>query len=205
VDLLARDEGCDRVLVHAELFAGELSMNSWSGVRIDTVGHSTRSLDELVELLRTFGVSTVVDIRTVPRSRHNPQFGQDALRSALRVRGLRYVHVPELGGLRRPRKDSPNDGWHNASFRGFADYMLTEDFEIGLEKLRALADAARAALMCAEAVPWRCHRSLIADALTARGAKIEHITSRTRSTPHRLTPFALVDGPRVTYPADSGQ
>lgn len=178
-------------------------MNSWSGIRIDTVGHSTRSLDELVELLRTFGVSTVVDIRTVPRSRHNPQFGQDALRSALRVRGLRYVHVPELGGLRRPRKDSPNDGWHNASFRGFADYMLTEDFEIGLEKLRALADGAHAALMCAEAVPWRCHRSLIADALTARGAKVEHITSRTRSTPHRLTPFALVEGPRVTYPADS--
>ena len=179
-------------------------MSSWSGVRIHTVGHSTRSLDELIELLRAFDISTVVDIRTIPRSRHNPQFNEDALRKALRARGHRYVHVAELGGLRRPRKDSPNMGWHNASFRGFADYMLTEGFETGLEKLRALAVAARAALMCAEAVPWRCHRSLIADALTARGATIEHITSLARSTPHRLTPFAAVDGPRVTYPSDEG-
>jgi len=177
-------------------------MSSWSRVRVDTVGHSTRSLEELVELLRAFGVSTVVDIRTIPRSRHNPQFGQDALHSALRARGLRYVHVPELGGLRRPRKDSPNIGWHNASFRGFADYMLTKDFETGLEKLRVLAKGAQAALMCAEAVPWRCHPSLIADALTARGARVEHITGLDRSTPHRLTPFALVEGPRVTYPTD---
>ena len=173
---------------------------SWRGVRIYTVGHSTRSLDELVELLRAFDISIVVDIRTIPRSGHNPQFDQDALRSALRARRLRYVHLPELGGLRRPRKDSPNTGWRNASFRGFADYMLTEDFEIGLAKLRALTPETRAALMCAEAVPWRCHRSLVADALTARGAQVEHITGTKRSSPHHLTGFAEVEGARVTYP-----
>jgi uncharacterized protein (DUF488 family) len=179
-------------------------MSSWNGVEIDTVGHSTRSLDQLVELLGAFDISMVVDIRTIPRSLHNPQFNENALRSALRARGLGYVHIPELGGLRRPRKDSPNRGWHNASFRGFADHLLTEGFESGLKKLRALAIGNHTALMCAEAVPWRCHRSLIADVLTARGAKVGHIMSLTRSTPHRLTPFARVDGPRVTYPTDEG-
>ena len=177
-------------------------MKGWRGARIFTVGHSTRTIDELVGLLRAFGVTVVADIRTIPRSRHNPQFNGDALRSALRSRQLRYVHLPELGGLRRSREGSPNTGWRNASFRGFADYMLTEDFEAGIAKLRALTAEGRIALMCAEAVPWRCHRSLVADSLSARGAKIEHITSATRSTPHRLTPFALVKGSRVTYPSD---
>jgi 3-methyladenine DNA glycosylase/8-oxoguanine DNA glycosylase len=177
---------------------------SWSGVCLYTVGHSTRSLDELVALLRAFDVAMVVDIRTIPRSRHNPQFGGDALRSALRSRKLRYFHLPELGGLRRARKDSPNAGWRNASFRGFADYMLTEGFENGLAELRALASAGRLALMCAEAVPWRCHRSLVADALTVRGARVEHITSRGRSSPHRLTAFAEIEGTRVTYPNAGG-
>jgi DNA-3-methyladenine glycosylase II len=176
--------------------------SSWSGVRISTVGHSTRSLDELVELLRAFDVSLVVDIRTVPRSRRNPQFNKDALRSTLPARRVNYVHLPELGGLRRQRKDSLNAGWRNASFRGYADYMQTEDFELGLEKLRALASGTRAALMCAEAVPWRCHRSLVADALTARGAKVDHITSKARSSPHRMTPFAHVEGSHVTYPSE---
>jgi 3-methyladenine DNA glycosylase/8-oxoguanine DNA glycosylase len=180
------------------------SSRSWRGVSLHTVGHSTRSLDELVALLRAFDVTTVVDIRTIPRSRYNPQFGRDALHPALRSRKLRYLHLPELGGLRRARKDSPNAGWRNASFRGFADYMLTEDFESGLAKLRTLASEGRVVLMCAEAVPWRCHRSLVADALTARGARVEHITSAGRSNPHRLTRFAEVEGTRVTYPSAGG-
>ena len=177
-------------------------MKSWDRVRVYTVGHSTRTLDELVALLRAFDVSTLVDIRTIPRSRHNPQFNSDSLPAALRRRGLRYISLPRLGGLRRVRPDSPNAGWRNASFRGFADYMLTEDFETGLAELQAVAREGRAALMCAEAVPWRCHRSLVADALTVRGAQVEHIASAARATPHRLTPFAAVDGARVTYPAD---
>ncbi|MGH7343229.1 MAG: DUF488 family protein, partial [Candidatus Rokuibacteriota bacterium] len=132
----------------------------------------------------------------------NPQFNGDSLRTALRSRSLRYVHLAGLGGLRRARKDSLNTGWRNASFRGFADYMLTEDFESGLEELRALTARGRVALMCAEAVPWRCHRSLFADALTARGARVEHVIGSLRSTPHRLTPFATVEGARVTYPGE---
>jgi 3-methyladenine DNA glycosylase/8-oxoguanine DNA glycosylase len=174
----------------------------WKGIKLYTIGHSTRTLEDFVALLRAFDVSVVVDIRTIPRSRHNPQFNGDALRSTLRARRLRYVHLPELGGLRRAQKDSPNSGWRNASFRGFADYMLTEDFETGLAKLHALTAKQRIALMCAEAVPWRCHRSLVADALTARGAHVEDITSANRSTPHRLTTFAMVEGTRVTYPVE---
>lgn len=176
---------------------------SWRGVRIYTVGHSTRTFDELVALLRAFEISALADIRTIPRSRRNPQFNTDTLRTALRSRRIRYVHLAELGGLRRAAKDSPNMAWRNASFRGFADYMLTDDFERGLEKLHALAADRRVALMCAEAVPWRCHRSLVADVLTVRGAKVEHITSAKRSAPHRLTSFAEVQGKRVTYPAAS--
>ena len=175
----------------------------WRGARIYTVGHSTRTLDELVALLRAFDVAVLADIRTIPRSRHNPQFNGDALRSALRSRRLRYVHLPELGGLRRPRKDSPNTAWRNASFRGFADYMLSDDFEAGIATLHALTAQGRVALMCAEAVPWRCHRSLVADALTARGAHVEHITNTKRSTPHRVTAFAEVKGTRVTYPSEA--
>ena len=178
---------------------------SWRGVRIDTVGHSTRTLDALVALLRAFQVTALVDIRTIPKSRHNPQFNGDALAASLRARQIRYVHLADLGGLRHARKDSTNLGWHNASFRGFADYMLTPDFERGLAALRALATSHRVALMCAEAVPWRCHRSLVADALTARGAQVEHIGSAARASPHRMTPFAVVDGTRVTYPADAAE
>ncbi len=173
--------------------------NDWRGVRIYTIGHSTRSLDELVALLDAVGVSVLADIRTIPRSRHNPQFNREALRAALRSRHLRYVHLAALGGLRHGRPDSPNTGWRNTSFRGFADYMLTEEFEAGLGELQALTEN-RVALMCAEAVPWRCHRSLVADALTARGARVEHITGAGRPRPHHLTPFARVEGTRVTYP-----
>jgi len=174
----------------------------WRGVRLFTLGHSTQTLDELVALLREHNVSVLVDIRTIPRSRHNPQFERDALRSALPRRRIRYVHVPALGGLRRTRKDSPNAGWRNASFRGFADYMLTDDFRAGLDELRSVAEDGTISLMCAEAVPWRCHRSLVADALTVRGAHVEHIIGPGRSRPHRLTPFANVEGKRITYPDD---
>ena len=174
----------------------------WSGIHVYTLGHSTRPLEELVALLRAFDVRVLADIRTIPRSRHNPQFEGDALRAALRARRLRYVHVPELGGLRKPRRDSPNAGWRNPSFRGFADYMQTRDFEVGLTRLRALAAEGPVAIMCAEAVPWRCHRSLVADALIARGARVEHITGAHRASPHRVTAFAEVDGERLTYPAE---
>ena len=142
----------------------------------------------------------MVDIRTIPRSRHNPQFDREALRSALPRRHLRYVHLPLLGGLRRTRQDSPNTGWQNASFRGYADYMLTDDFERGLAELHALTAEGTVAVMCAEAVPWRCHRSLVADALTVRGAHPEHIIGPGASHPHQLTPFAYVEGTRITYP-----
>jgi 3-methyladenine DNA glycosylase/8-oxoguanine DNA glycosylase len=175
---------------------------SWERARIHTIGHSTRTLDELVALLKAAHVSVLADIRTIPRSRRNPQFDGHSLRGALRSRSLRYVHLAGLGGLRRARKDSPNAGWRNASFRGFADYMQTEDFEAALEELRALTAKGRVALMCAEAVPWRCHRSLVADVLTARGAHVEHIIDASRSTPHHLTPFAKVAGPRVSYPGE---
>jgi uncharacterized protein (DUF488 family) len=175
---------------------------SWRGIRIYTVGHSTRGLDELIALLRAFDVVTLADIRTIPRSRHNPQFSSASLAAALRREDLRYVHLARLGGLRHARKDSPNTGWRNASFRGFADYMATADFEVGLAELRELAGEARVAVMCAEAVPWRCHRSLVADALTVRGAHVEHITSASRATPHRLTPFAEVHGSRIRYPPE---
>ena len=178
---------------------------SWRGTRLFTIGHSTRTLDELVTLLRAFDVAIVADVRTVPRSRRNPQFEADALRRSLVERGLRYVHLPELGGLRHPRKDSPNTGWRNASFRGFADYMASEQFAAGLERLRALAGEGRVALMCAEAVPWRCHRSLIADALSVRGAEVRHITSARQASPHRMTPFARVEGTIVRYPDPAGE
>ncbi|MDC0715648.1 DUF488 family protein [Nannocystis bainbridge] len=173
----------------------------WSGVPIYTIGHSTRTLDELVALLRSFDIAVLADIRTIPRSRHNPQFNADTLPEALRRRGLRYVPLPQLGGLRRAHKDSLNTAWRNPSFRGYADYMETDEFTAGLAALRDLTVRGPVALMCAEAVPWRCHRSLVADALTVRGARVEHITAASRATPHRLTSFAEVHGARVTYPA----
>lgn len=177
---------------------------SWAGFRVFTVGHSTRSLEELVEMLRSFHVTVLVDIRTIPRSRYNPQFNTDALASALPAIGLRYAHLKGLGGLRKPRPDSPNQGFRNTSFRGYADYMGSDAFESALSELRELAEDGCVAIMCAEAVPWRCHRSLVADALLARGAQVEHISAISRSSPHRMTPFARVRDERVTYPSESG-
>ena len=168
-----------------------------------TVGHSTRPLEEFIGLLQAHGATWVVDVRTVPRSSHNPQFNQNSLPGALKKAGLGYVHMPGLGGLRHARRDSINLGWRNASFRGYADYMQTPEFERSLEELIRLAHQERIALMCAEAVPWRCHRSLIADALLVRGIRTEDIMSPTRRQVHRLTPFAKVRGTRITYPPAS--
>lgn len=178
------------------------SSTSWKGARIYTIGHSTRTVEELVALLRPLEVSVLVDIRTIPRSRHNPQFNTEALRTALCSRSIRYVHLAGLGGLRKPRADSRNAAWRNASFRGFADYMQTAEFQSALEALRILVSGRGVALMCAEAVPWRCHRSLVADALTARGAHVEHITGPSRTRVHQLTSFARLDGDRVRYPGE---
>jgi uncharacterized protein (DUF488 family) len=169
-----------------------------------TIGHSTRPLADFLELLSTHGVERVLDIRTIPRSRHNPQFNRETLPKALTKVGIGYVHLKKLGGLRHARPDSANAGWRNAGFRGFADYMQTPEFEAGLERLSKLAEKKRCALLCAEAVPWRCHRSLVADALTVRKIPVEHILSRSRRRPHSLTPFARVRGKRITYPAPVG-
>ncbi|MDE3067750.1 MAG: DUF488 domain-containing protein [Verrucomicrobiota bacterium] len=166
-----------------------------------TVGHSTRPIEEFLLLLQAHGVTCVVDVRTIPRSRHNPQFNADTLPASLGKEGIGYRHMMDLGGLRHATAASVNLGWRNASFRGFADYMQTPEFGGALEKLIKLAGRRRVALMCAEAVPWRCHRSLIADALLTRGIPVEHIMSPTRRQVHALTPFAKVRGNRITYPA----
>jgi uncharacterized protein (DUF488 family) len=166
-----------------------------------TIGHSTRTLEEFIHLLHTHGVARVVDVRTVPRSRRNPQFNRETLPDSLKAASIEYTHLASLGGLRHARPDSPNQGWRNESFRGFADYMQTAEFEAGLQDLLALAAQGPVALMCAEALPWRCHRSLIADALLVRGFHVEHIMSGARREEHTLTPFAVVtDGTRITYP-----
>jgi uncharacterized protein (DUF488 family) len=166
-----------------------------------TIGHSTHAWPEFLELLRAHGVQRLVDVRTVPRSRHNPQFNREVLSRKLRSARINYVHLKKLGGLRHARRDSLNIGWRNASFRGFADYMATAEFAAGLTRLIQLAKQKCTAIMCAEAVPWRCHRSLIADALIARGINVKDIMSRKPAKTHRLTPFAKVKGTRITYPA----
>ena len=167
-----------------------------------TIGHSTHGLDEFIRLLQTHGATCVVDVRTVPRSRHNPQFNKTSLPGSLEQAGLGYVHMPGLGGLRHAPRDSVNLGWRNASFRGYADYMQTPAFEQSLTKLIELANQQRIVLMCAEAVPWRCHRSLIADALLVRGIRTEDIMSPIRRQVHALTPFAKVRGGSITYPVE---
>jgi len=170
-----------------------------------TIGHSTRALDKFIGLLQAHAVSRVVDVRTVPRSRHNPQFNQDSLPDSLKKAGLGYVHLPGLGGLRHAKRDSINVGWRNASFRGYADYMQTPEFERGLEELIQLAKQEQIAIMCAEALPWRCHRSLIEDALTVRGIRTEDVMTLKHRRVHTLTAFAKVQGKSVTYPAETSQ
>ena len=167
-----------------------------------TVGHSNRHINELVALLQAHGVKRLVDVRTIPRSRHNPQFNRDALADSVRRARIAYTHLPKLGGLRHARPDSVNTGWNNSSFRGFADYMQTPEFARALARLEKLSRTKLCAIMCAEAVPWRCHRSLIADALLVRGHTVSHIMTPTRANPHKLTPFARVCHGRITYPAN---
>jgi uncharacterized protein (DUF488 family) len=166
-----------------------------------TIGHSTRSLAEFIRLLKAHGVRRVIDVRTIPRSRHNPQFNRNQLSAALHGARIHYGHVPGLGGLRHARRDSANTGWLNVSFRGYADYMQTSAFEESLAHCIDLAKRERVVLMCAEAVPWRCHRSLVADALLVRGIDAREISSGIRTRPHALTPFARVNGTQITYPA----
>lgn len=168
-----------------------------------TVGHSTHPIGEFIEMLRAHGVTRLVDVRTVPKSRHNPQFQIGAMPGPLAEAGIAYLHMPALGGLRHPNKDSINRAWKNASFRGYADYMQSPVFEQAIEQLLALDGVV--AIMCAEAVPWRCHRSLIADALAARGVEVQHIMSAAVRYPHKMTKFAVVQDGRVTYPAETGE
>jgi uncharacterized protein (DUF488 family) len=167
-----------------------------------TIGHSTRTIEEFIRMLQAHAVNRVVDVRTVPRSRHNPQFNRDTLPTSLKSAGIGYVHLAALGGLRHTTTDSINTGWRNTSFRGYADYMQSPEFGTAVDELIELANQGRIALMCAEVVPWRCHRSLIEDALLVRGIRSEDIMSATRRQVHTLTPFAKVQGTRITYPAE---
>ena len=174
----------------------------WPKHTIFTVGHSTLPLEEFIALLEAYGIECLADIRTVPRSRHNPQFNSDILGSALRACKIDYVTLQALGGLRHARKDSSNTGWRNTSFRGYADYMQTEEFARGLDELIALSGDKRTTIMCAEAVPWRCHRSLVTDALSVHGIPVVEILSATSYRDHKMTPFAHVEGARITYPPE---
>jgi uncharacterized protein (DUF488 family) len=168
-----------------------------------TVGHSTRSAADFLALLAAHGIRKVVDVRTIPKSRHNPQFNQEEIKKSLTDAGIGYRHLKVLGGLRHALHDSVNMGWRNLSFRGFADYMQTADFDRGLELLERIARKQPTAIMCAEGNPWRCHRSLIADALTKRRWKVLEISSRKTARPHRLTSFLRVRKGRLVYPAEA--
>ena len=174
----------------------------WPEGTIFTLGHSTLPIESFLMLLEAYAIERLVDIRTIPRSRHNPQFNDTALAQSLKPRHVEYVPCKALGGLRRPCKDSPNTGWRNEGFRGFADYMQTEEFREALAALIRMSGERRIAIMCAEAVPWRCHRSLVADALSVRGVPVVEILSASSYRMHELTAFARVEGGRITYPPE---
>ena len=167
-----------------------------------TVGHSNRSLDAFLAILKAHGVECLADVRTIPRSRHNPQFNAEALEKSLPMAGILYIRLPRLGGLRKPRRDSRNLAWRNDSFRGYADYMETAEFEKGIAELLALARDRRTAILCAEALYYRCHRSLISDALVCRGVDTIHLMDQRKTDGHRLTPFVKIEDGRPTYPAE---
>lgn len=171
---------------------------------IFTLGHSTRSLAELVRLLRRYEIATVVDVRVAPGSRRMPHFSKDALAESLPAEGVGYAHLKELGGWRRPVRGSPNNGWRSKAFQGYADHMATEEFQAALRHLEELAAERPSALMCAEALWWRCHRMLISDALLVRGWRVLHVGIGKSAEAHRLTPFAVVEGTSITYPAPQG-
>ncbi len=165
-----------------------------------TIGHSTRSIDQFVRLLRNNGIELLVDVRTAPGSRRMPHFNRLELEQSLPEHGIRYLHLPQLGGLRKPRPDSTNGAWRNSSFRGYADFMQEPVFGEALDQLMDLSRKQSVAIMCAEAVPWRCHRNLIADALVVRGVDVQHIVGEANSRPHRLNPMAVVKGGHIIYP-----
>jgi uncharacterized protein (DUF488 family) len=170
---------------------------------ISTIGHSTRPIDEFMAILNAHGIACLADVRTIPKSRHNPQFTGNLLAASLKDAGIRYLHCPGLGGLRKPSKTSHNAGWNNAGFRGFADYMETKEFEQALERLVNTASRHPTAVMCAEALWWRCHRSLISDALLVRGVNVVHLLNLRKIEPHRLTSFAKIINGRLCYPAQA--
>lgn len=176
-----------------------------TGTTIHTVGHSTHSTEEFLALLDAHGIRQIADIRTVPKSRHNPQFWSDTLEADLAEHGLGYRWIRKLGGLRKTSADSPNGAWRNASFRGYADYMQTAEFAEGLAELLDFAGDTPTAIMCSEAVPWRCHRSLVGDALLVRGHEVLDIMSPTQAKPERLTGFAVVEDGVITYPPEEGE
>jgi uncharacterized protein (DUF488 family) len=174
----------------------------WPVNAVFTLGHSTLLIERFIALLHAYGITCLADIRTVPRSRHNPQFNGDTLCDVLKQENIEYFPLPALGGLRHARRDSANTGWRNTSFRGYADYMQTDAFNEGLATLIHKSRQKRAAIMCAEAVPWRCHRSLVADALSVRGIPAVEILSEGSYRLHKLTPFARVEGTHITYPPE---
>lgn len=165
-----------------------------------TIGHSTHPIDEFIELLKSHGIRELVDVRSIPMSRYNPQFNTDALKRSLSQAGINYRLLKKLGGRRHTKKDSVNLGWRNTSFRGYADYMSTQEFAEGMASLEKVAAARPNAIMCAEAVPWRCHRSLISDALIKRGWLVRDITSKSKAARHRLTPFLKMRKGQIVYP-----
>lgn len=167
---------------------------------IYTIGHSTRTLKEFIAILQAYDITYLVDVRTIPKSRHNPQFNSKRLETALKKAKIHYYHAAELGGLRHTTKDSINKAWLNASFRGYADYMQTKEFSDGLKVLMRIARKYKTVIMCAESVPWRCHRSLIGDALLVRTFTVMDIYSATNAKEHTLTPWAHVKGKVITYP-----
>lgn len=169
--------------------------------QIFTIGYSTHSIEAFIDLLLAHTIEEVIDIRTIPRSQHCPEYSKEELKETLKVAKIGYCHIKELGGLRHVSKDSLNTGWINASFRGFADYMQTSAFQLGLEKLEKIAQKKRCVLMCAEGVPWRCHRILIADALSLKKWEVFHIQSRKTAHPHTLTSFLCVKNGQILYPS----
>jgi len=172
-----------------------------SSITISTIGHSTRPIDEFMAILTSHGTASLADVRTIPGSRRNPQYNSRPLAETLNEAGIRYLHCPGLGGLRKPRRTSHNAGWNNAGFRGFADHMETEEFEQALDELVNTASRHPTTVMCAEALWWRCHRSLISDALLVRGIDVVHLMNQRKIEPHRLTPFAKTENGHISYPA----
>ncbi|UOF01351.1 DUF488 domain-containing protein [Bdellovibrio reynosensis] len=178
-------------------------MKTQKPVRIFTVGHSNRSIKEFIEMLQAYKLKLLIDVRTIPKSRHNPQFGETKISRSLEKAGIEYVQMKGLGGLRHPKKDSKNKAWRNTSFRGYADYMQTEEFQKNLVRLINKSKRKRLVIMCSEAVPWRCHRSLISDALIVKKISSEEIFTKTSHRPHKLTSFARVRAGKITYPENS--